>query len=256
MGVMKLDEKTRFSYEGKPVYHFSGTSTFSEYSVVHAVSVAKINQEAPLDKMSLLGCGVSTGWGAVWNTAKVHAGATAAVFGLGTVGLACIDGLKQVGAKQIIAVDINEDKFEQALKMGATHTFNPKKHDGPTAPAIVELSNGGVDYSFECVGNIHTMRQALECCHKGWGECVLIGVAPSGQEISTRPFQLITGRVWRGTAFGGWKSGRDVPKLVDRVMSGELDVEPYITHRLPFSEINRGFELLHSGEALRVVLSF
>lgn len=253
MGVMKLDEETRFKYNGEKVYHFSGTSTFSEYSVVHAVSVAKIDKAAPLDKMSLLGCGVSTGWGAVWNTANVQAGATAAVFGLGTVGLACIDGLKQVGAKQIIAVDINENKFEQAIKMGATHTFNPKKHDS-TVAGLVELSNGGVDFSFECIGNVVTMRQALECCHKGWGECVLIGVAPSGTEISTRPFQLITGRVWKGTAFGGWKSGKDVPKLVDRCMSGELNVDPYITHRLPFSEINKGFELLHSGEALRVVL--
>jgi len=212
-GIMKSDEKTRFStLEGEPIYHFMGTSTFSEYTVLHAVSVALIKPEAPLEKMCLLGCGVSTGWGAVFNTAKVEEGSTVAVFGLGAVGLAVIEAAVMAKASRIIAIDINEDKFEPAERWGATDCVNPVTHkDKKIQEVIVEMTGGGVDYSFECIGNVEVMRSALECCHKGWGESVIIGVAASGQEIATRPFQLVTGRVWRGTAFGGYKSRRDVP---------------------------------------------
>lgn len=222
-GVMKADNKPRFTYKGKPIYHFMGTSTFSEYTVVHEVSVAKVeNTDAPLDKICLLGCGVSTGWGAVWNTAKVHAGATAAVFGLGAVGLAVIEGLKVAGAKRIIGIDTNPGKFELAMGWGATDCLNPTDYEKPIQQVVVDTTDGGVDFSFECIGNVNVMRAALECAHKGWGESVIIGVAGAGKEISTRPFQLVTGRVWRGTAFGGFKSRSDVPKLVDRCMTGEL----------------------------------
>lgn len=208
---MKSDEKPRFTYvdpstgEKKPIFHFMGTSTFSQYTVMHEVAVAKIDAEAKLDEVCLLGCGVSTGWGSVWNVVDVHEGATAAVFGLGAVGLACIEALKIKGAKQIIAVDINESKFAAAKEWGATDVLNPKDFDKPIQEVIVEM-NGGVDFAFECIGNVQVMRAALECAHKGWGEAVMIGVAAAGQEISTRPFQLITGRVWRGSAFGMWKS--------------------------------------------------
>lgn len=257
-GVMKGDNKPRFTYKGEPIFHFMGTSTFSQYTVVHEVSVAKVAEEAPLDTISLLGCGVSTGWGAVWNTAKVEKGSTAAVFGLGAVGLAVIEGLKVAGASRIIGVDINETKFEAAKAWGATECVNPMKcgEGVKIQDAIVEMTDGGVDYSFECIGNVDVMRSALECCHKGWGESVVIGVAASGTEISTRPFQLVTGRVWRGTAFGGWKSRQQVPGLVDRVMKGELDCEKYITHRMGFADINKGFKLLHDGDCLRCVLFF
>jgi S-(hydroxymethyl)glutathione dehydrogenase/alcohol dehydrogenase len=255
---MRGDDKPRFTYKGEPIFHFMGTSTFSQYTVVHEVSVAKVSQEAPLDTVSLLGCGVSTGWGAVWNTAKVEKGSTAAVFGLGAVGLAVIEGLKVAGATRIIGVDLNESKFETAMAWGATDCVNPTKlAEGVTIQdEIVQLTDGGVDYSFECIGNVDVMRSALECCHKGWGESVVIGVAASGKEISTRPFQLVTGRVWRGTAFGGWKSRQQVPGLVDRVMKGELDCEKYITHRMAFDDINAGFKLLHDGDCLRCVLYF
>ena len=255
-GIMKNDSKPRFSLQdGTPIYHFMGTSTFSEYTVLHGVSVAKINPTAPLEKMCLLGCGVSTGWGAVWNTAKVEPGSTAAVFGLGAVGLAVIEGLVKAGASRIIAVDINPKKFELAKRWGATDCLNPKDHEESIQSIICGMTEWGVDYSFECVGNVHLMRSALECTHRGWGESIIIGVAASGQEIKTRPFNLVIGRVWRGTAFGGWKSRKDVPLLADRVTSGELKSEEYITHRLPFADINKAFELLHSGEALRVVLN-
>ncbi len=253
-GVMKSDDKPRFTYKGEPIFHFMGTSCFSEYTVLHEVSVAKINEKAALDEVCLLGCGVSTGYGAVFNTAKVHKGATSAVFGLGAVGLACIEALKSAGASRILAIDINESKFATAKEFGATECVNPKKYDKPIQEVIVELTDGGVDFSFECIGNVQVMRSALECCHKGWGESVIIGVAASGQEISTRPFQLVTGRVWRGTAFGGWKSRNDVPKLVDRVMAGEFDMKRYITHKMGFQQINEAFHLLHEGACLRCVL--
>lgn len=255
-GVMKADDKPRFTYKGKPIFHFMGTSTFSEYTVLHEVSCAKINPEAPLDKVCLLGCGVSTGWGAVWNTAKVEKGSTAAVFGLGAVGLAVIEGLKVAGASRIIGIDINEGKFEQAKSWGATECINPKKFDKPIQEIIVEMTEGGVDYSFECIGNVHIMRSALECCHKGWGESVVVGVAGAGQEIATRPFQLVTGRVWRGTAFGGFKSRTQVPGLVDRCMNGELSLDKYITHKLPFDKLNEAIHILHEGQCLRCVLYF
>jgi len=265
-GVMKGDNKSRFTYEGKPIYHFMGTSTFSEYTVVHGVSLAKIPKEAPMEKVCLLGCGVATGWGAVWNTCKVEKGSTAAVFGLGAVGLSVIEGLRVAGASRIIAVDINPDKFDIARKWGATDCINPKELEGGMGSItshIIEMTKtdapndpGGVDYSFECIGNTHVMRQAFECTHKGWGESCVIGVAASGQEMSTRPFNCVVGRVWRGTAFGGWKSGRDVPGLVDRCMKGELKLEDYITHTMKFDDINEAFDLLHKGECLRAVLTF
>ena len=225
------------------------------------VSVALVPKEAPLEKVNLLGCGISTGWGAVWNTANVQPGATAAVFGLGAVGLAVIEGLVLAGAKRIIAIDINAAKFDAAKAWGATDCVNPKDHgDKSIQSVIVEMTQtkedpiGGVDFSFECIGNVHVMRSALECCHKGWGESVVIGVAASGQEISTRPFQLVTGRVWRGTAFGGWKSRTQVPELCDRYMKGEVKLDQYITHQMPFADINKAFEMLHAGECLRCVL--
>ena len=255
-GVMSGDDKPRFTYKGKEIFHFMGCSTFSEYTVVHEVSVAKITKQAPLDKVCLLGCGVSTGWGAVWNTAKVEPGSTAAVFGIGAVGLAVIEGLKVAGATRIVAIDINESKFDKAREWGATDCINPTKYDKPIQEVIVDLTDGGVDYSFECIGNVQIMRAALECCHKGWGESVVIGVAAGGQELATRPFQLVTGRVWRGTAFGGWKSRQQVPGLVDKYLSGELTLDRYITHRLPFDKINEGFHLLHEGACLRCVLYF
>eukprot|EP00992_Anisonema_acinus_P006003 TRINITY_DN19636_c0_g1_i1.p1 TRINITY_DN19636_c0_g1~~TRINITY_DN19636_c0_g1_i1.p1 ORF type:complete len:379 (+),score=66.52 TRINITY_DN19636_c0_g1_i1:60-1196(+) len=255
-GVMKNDEKPRItSLDGKPIYHFMGTSSFSEYSVLHAVSVAKVSPAAPLEKICLLGCGVATGWGAVWNTARVHEGATAAVFGLGAVGLAVIEGLKVAKASRIIAIDTNPAKFDIAKTWGATECINPKDHDKPIQEVIVGMTGFGVDFSFECIGNVHVMRAALECTHRGWGESVVLGVAPAGTEISTRPFQLVTGRVWRGTAFGGWKSRQDVPKLVDRYMAGEVKLDPYITHTMTLDKINEAIELLHQGSCLRCVLT-
>jgi len=233
-----------------------GTSTFSEYTVVHEESVAKIDPEAPLDKACLLGCGVSTGWGAVWNTAKCEQGCTAAVFGVGAVGLAVIEGLKKAGASRIIAIDTNKEKFPLAREWGATDCVNPKKFGRSIQEVIVEMTSGGVDYAFECIGNVQVMRSALECCHKGWGECVIIGVAAAGEEISTRPFQLVTGRTWKGTAFGGWKSRRQVPDLVKLYMDDEVDLDRYVTHTMPFDRINDAFDLLHQGKCLRCVLYF
>jgi len=253
-GIMKSDSKSRISCEGKTIYHFMGTSTFAEYAVVHEVSIAKIAPSAPLDKVCLLGCGVATGLGAVLNTAKVESGSTAAIFGLGTVGLAVIDGLRLAGAKRIIGVDTNPDKFADAIKWGASECVNPKSHDKPIQQVLVEMTEGGVDYSFDCTGNVRVMRSALECCHKGWGESVIIGVAAGGQEISTRPFQLVTGRVWKGTAFGGYKSRVDVPVLVDRYLKGEFKVDEYITHHFKLDQINEAFNLLHSGKCLRAVV--
>lgn len=255
-GVMKADDKTRITYKGQPIFHFMGCSTFSEYAVVHEVSVAKVDHKAPLDKICLLGCGVSTGWGAVWNTAKVEFGSTAAVFGIGAVGLSVIEALKVSGCKRIIAVDINESKFAIAKEWGATDCVNPQAYKKPVQEVLVEMTEGGLDYTFECVGNVHVMRSALEACHKGWGESIIIGVAGAGQEIATRPFQLVTGRVWRGTAFGGWKSRLQVPGLVDRYTKGEVTLDRYITHKMKFDDINEAFHLLHDGACLRCVLYF
>jgi S-(hydroxymethyl)glutathione dehydrogenase/alcohol dehydrogenase len=255
-GVMQADNEPRFTIKetGQKIFHFMGTSTFSEYTVIHEVSCAKIRKDADLESACLLGCGVSTGLGAVWNTAKVEEGATAAVFGIGTVGLACVEGLVHAKAKRIIAVDIDPKKFELAKKWGATDCINPKDYDKPIQEVIVDMTDGGVDYSFECIGNVEVMRSALECCHKGWGESVVIGVAASGQMIQTRPFQLVTGRVWRGSAFGGFKSRVDVPMLVDKYMNNEIKLKDYITHQMKFEEINEAFDLLHQGKCLRAVL--
>jgi len=257
-GIMAGDGKSRFTYDGKPLYHFMGTSSFSEYGVLHKESLAKIRRDAPLEKMCLLGCGISTGWGAVWNTAKVERGATAAVFGLGAVGLSVVEGLVKAGASRIIAVDLLNSKLELAKKWGATDTVNPKElPEGKTIQSyIVEMTGFGVDYSFDCTGNTDVMRQALESASRGWGKSVVIGVAAAGKEISTRPFQLVTGRQWMGTAFGGWKSKPQVPMLVDLYMSGELKIDEYITHTMEFKQINEAFELLHKGECLRCVLKF
>lgn len=250
------DGTTRFSYNGDPIYHYMGTSTFSEYTVIPEISLAKINKEAPLEKVCLLGCGVTTGMGAVHNAADVKEGDTVAVFGLGAIGLAVIQGAVKAKARQIIAVDTNPDKFELAGEMGATDFVNPKDDKRPVQEVIVEMTNGGVDYSFECIGNVDVMRAALECCHKGWGESVIIGVAGQGKEISTRPFQLVTGRVWRGSAFGGVKGRSELPGMVEEAMRGEIALDPFITHRLPFEQINEAFDLLHKGESIRTVLSY
>lgn len=250
------DGTTRFSYNGEPVYHYMGTSTFSEYTVVSEISLVKIDPEAPLDKVCLFGCGVTTGIGAVHNTAKVEEGSTVAVFGLGAIGLAVIQGLVQAKAKRIIAVDLNEDKASLAKSMGATEFVNPADYDKPIQEVIVELTNGGVDYSFECIGNVEVMKAALECCHKGWGESIIIGVAGAGQEIHTRPFQLVTGRVWRGSAFGGVKGRSELPQMVEDYMEGSIDLDSFITHHLNFTEINEAFDLLHKGESIRTILTY
>ncbi|KXZ53336.1 hypothetical protein GPECTOR_7g1230 [Gonium pectorale] len=255
-GVMKSDGKPRFSVDGKPLFHFMGTSTFSEYTVVHEQSVAKVDPAAPLEKVCLLGCGVSTGWGAVFNTAKVKPGTSVAVFGLGAVGLAVIEAAKRAGASRIIGVDINPTKFAAAKEFGATECVNPKDHDKPIQQVIVEMTEWGCDYTFECIGNTSVMRAALECAHRGWGTSVVIGVAAAGQEISTRPFQLVTGRRWMGTAFGGYKSRVQVPDLVSEYMAGGTLLDKYITHTMKFDDINTAFELLHAGECLRCVLTF
>ncbi len=250
------DGTTRFSYNGEPVYHYMGTSTFSEYTVLPEVSVAKIPQEAPLDKVCLLGCGVTTGIGAVINTAKVEEGATVAIFGLGGIGLAAIIGAKMAKASRIIAIDINPAKFAIAEELGATDFVNPKDHDKPIQEVIVEMTDGGVDYSFECVGNVQLMRAALECAHKGWGESVIIGVAGAGQEISTRPFQLVTGRVWRGSAFGGVKGRTELPGYVEKAQNGEIPLDTFITHNMGLDEINQAFDLMHEGKSIRTVIHF
>jgi len=253
-GVMKSDGKSRFSYNGKTIYHYMGTSTFSEYTVVHEVNVAKITESASLEKVCLLGCGIATGIGAVCNTAKVEEGATAAVFGMGTVGLAVVDGLKLANASKIIGVDLQLDRLKLAKEWGCTQCINPKDHEEPIQNVIVKETDGGVDYSFDCTGNVDVMRAALECCHKGWGESIIIGVAGAGKEISTRPFQLVTGRVWRGCAFGGFRSRIDVPVLAERYLNGEFKVDEYITGMLPLEDINKAFDLLHQGKGLRTVI--
>ncbi|MBK8102969.1 MAG: S-(hydroxymethyl)glutathione dehydrogenase/class III alcohol dehydrogenase [Cellvibrionales bacterium] len=250
------DGTTRFSKDGKPIYHYMGTSTFSEYTVLPEIAVAKINKTAPLDKVCLLGCGITTGIGAVLNTAKAEAGSTVAVFGLGGIGLSVIQGAVMAKAARIIAVDINESKFEMAKMLGATDCVNPKNYDKPIQEVIVDLTDGGVDYSFECVGNVNLMRSALECCHKGWGESVIIGVAGAGQEIATRPFQLVTGRVWRGSAFGGVKGRTQLPDYVERYMKGEIKIDEMVTYTMPLDEINKAFDLMHDGKAIRSVVIY
>nr|WP_067298352.1 S-(hydroxymethyl)glutathione dehydrogenase/class III alcohol dehydrogenase [Marinobacterium profundum] len=250
------DGTSRFSLNGKTIFHYMGTSTFSEYTVVPEIAVAKINKAAPLDKVCLLGCGVTTGIGAVLNTAKVEPGATVAIFGLGGIGLSAIQGAVMAKAGRIIAIDINEDKFEMARLLGATDFINPKKYDAPIQDVIVDLTDGGVDYSFECIGNVNLMRAALECCHKGWGESVIVGVAGAGQEISTRPFQLVTGRVWRGTAFGGVKGRSQLPGYVDQYMSGDIKLDDFVTHTMGLEDINKAFDLMHEGKSIRSVVLF
>ncbi|MDQ6979885.1 MAG: S-(hydroxymethyl)glutathione dehydrogenase/class III alcohol dehydrogenase [Ghiorsea sp.] len=250
------DGTSRLSKDGKPIFHYMGTSTFAEYAVIAEISLAKINPEADLGKVCLLGCGVTTGIGAVLNTAKVEAGATVAVFGLGGIGLSCIQGAKMANAGRIIAIDLNEDKFDMAKKFGATDFINPKDVEGSLQDYIVNLTNGGVDYSFECVGNTDLMRTALECCHKGWGESVVIGVAASGAEISTRPFQLVTGRVWRGSAFGGVKGRTELPGYVDKYMSGDINLDDLVTFNMPLEDINKAFDYMHEGKSIRTVIDF
>lgn len=250
------DGTSRFSIDGQPIYHYMGCSTFSEYTVLPEISLAKVNQEAPLEEICLLGCGVTTGMGAVMNTAKVEAGATVAIFGLGGIGLSAIIGAKMANAERIIAIDINERKFALAKQLGATDCINPKDYDQPIQEVIIELTDGGVDYSFECVGNVQLMRSALECCHKGWGESVIIGVAGAGQEIATRPFQLVTGRVWKGTAFGGVKGRSELPEYVERYMEGEFKLDDFITHTMSLDEINTSFDLMHEGKSIRSVIHF
>jgi len=250
------DGTTRFYKNGEPIYHYMGCSTFSEYTVLPEISLAKVNKKAPLEEVCLLGCGVTTGMGAVMNTAKVEEGATVAIFGLGGIGLSAVIGATMAKASRIIAIDINESKFELARKLGATDCINPKAYDKPIQEVIVELTDGGVDYSFECIGNVDVMRSALECCHKGWGESVIIGVAGAGQEISTRPFQLVTGRVWRGTAFGGVKGRSELPDYVERYLNGEFKLDDFITHTMALEDINDSFDLLHQGKSIRSVIHF
>ena len=250
------DGSTRFSKDGKDIFHYMGCSTFSEYTVLPEISLAKINPQAPLDKVCLLGCGITTGMGSVTNVAKVKPGDTVAIFGLGGVGLAAIIAADHARAKRIFAVDINADKFELAKKLGATDCINPKDHDRPIQDVIIDLSDGGVDYSFECIGNVNVMRSALECCHKGWGESIIIGVAGAGEEIATRPFQLVTGRVWRGAAFGGVKGRTELPGYVERYLQGDFDINDFITHKMPLDEINQAFDLMHEGKSIRSIICF
>lgn len=251
------DGTSRFSCKGQPVYHYMGTSTFSEYTVVPEISVAKIDPQAPLDRVCLLGCGVSTGYGAALNTADVQKGDTVAIFGLGSVGLAVAVGAKARGASRIIGVDINEEKFELARDFGVTEFLNPSKTDRPTQDVLVEMTGGGLDHTFECIGNVEVMRAALESAHRGWGKCIVIGVAAAGKEVKARPFLLITGRTWTGSAFGGWKSRQSVPKLVAEYMRGDLPVDKFLTHRRKGVEtLNEVFELLLSGKSLRCVVEY
>jgi S-(hydroxymethyl)glutathione dehydrogenase/alcohol dehydrogenase len=250
------DGTTRFSKNGVPIYHYMGTSTFSEYTVIPEISLAKISKEAPLEKVCLLGCGVTTGMGAVSNTAKVKAGDTVAVFGLGGIGLAVIIGAVKARAERIIAIDINSEKFEIAKQLGATDVVNPKDYSRPIQEVIIEMTGGGVDFSFECIGDVKVMRSALECCHKGWGESVIIGVAGAGEEICTRPFQLVTGRVWRGSAFGGVKGRTELPGYVQRYLDGEFELDTFITHTMGLEQINQAFDLMHAGKSIRTVIHF
>jgi S-(hydroxymethyl)glutathione dehydrogenase/alcohol dehydrogenase len=254
-GVMP-DGSSRFSHRGRSIHHYMGTSTFSEHTVLPEIAVARISPKAPLDKVCLMACGITTGLGAVLNTAKVRPGSSVAVFGLGGVGLSAVQGAVLARADRILAIDINESKFDFARRLGATDCINPRAHDRPIQEVIVEMTSGGVDYSFECVGDVKLMRAALECCHKGWGESIIIGVAGAGQEISTRPFQLVTGRAWRGSAFGGVKGRSELPGLVERYLGGEIKVDELCTHTLPLARINDAFELMHEGRSIRSVVSF
>jgi S-(hydroxymethyl)glutathione dehydrogenase/alcohol dehydrogenase len=254
-GVMP-DGTSRFSIGGEKIHHYMGCSTFSNHTVLPEIALAKIREDAPFEKVCYIGCGVTTGIGAVINTAKVEPGANVVVFGLGGIGLNVIQGARMAGADRIVGVDINPGRKALAERFGMTHFVNPKEVEGDLVPYLVALTDGGADYSFECVGNVDLMRQALECCHRGWGVSVIIGVAGSGQEIRTRPFQLVTGRVWKGTAFGGARGRTDVPKIVDWYMRGKIEIDPLITHVLPVGDINRAFDLMHSGESIRSVVTF
>ncbi|OIP69579.1 MAG: S-(hydroxymethyl)glutathione dehydrogenase/class III alcohol dehydrogenase [Oscillatoriales cyanobacterium CG2_30_40_61] len=250
------DGSSRFSKNGRMIYHYMGTSTFANYTVLPEISLAKIREDAPFEKVCYIGCGVTTGIGAVINTAKVEPGSNVVVFGLGGIGLNVIQGAKMVGANKIIGVDLNTNKKAIAEKFGMTHFVNPQEIQGDLVSYLVELTDGGADYSFECIGNVKVMRQALECCHKGWGVSVIIGVAGAGEEISTRPFQLVTGRVWKGTAFGGAKSRTDVPKIVDWYRDGKINIDDLITHVMPIEKINEAFDLMQKGESIRTVVTF
>ncbi|MGE4280917.1 MAG: S-(hydroxymethyl)glutathione dehydrogenase/class III alcohol dehydrogenase [Magnetospirillum sp.] len=250
------DGTTRFTARGKQIFHYMGTSTFSEYTVLPEIALAKVNKEAPLEKICLLGCGVTTGMGAVLKTAKVEPGATVAIFGLGGIGLSAIIGAVMAKASRIIGIDINPDKFDIARKLGATECVNPKDFDRPIQEVLVDMTDGGVDYSFECIGNVNVMRSALECCHKGWGESVIIGVAGAGQEISTRPFQLVTGRVWRGSAFGGVRGRSELPEIVEQYMRGDFELDTFITHTMGLDDINKAFDLMHEGKSIRSVILY
>ncbi len=254
-GVMP-DGSSRFSLGGEPLHHYMGTSTFANYTVLPEISLAKVREDAPFDKICYIGCGVTTGIGAVVNTAKVQAGDNVIVFGLGGIGLNVIQGARLAGANMIVGIDVNPKKRALAERFGMTHFVNPAEVEGDLVPYLVHLTEGGADHSFECIGNVHTMRQALECCHKGWGESTIIGVAGAGQEISTRPFQLVTGRVWRGSAFGGAKGRTEVPNIVDWYMEGKIEIDPMITHTLPIESINDAFHLMHEGESIRSVITF
>jgi S-(hydroxymethyl)glutathione dehydrogenase / alcohol dehydrogenase len=254
-GVMP-DGSSRFSIGKDRVFHYMGTSTFANHTVLPEIALAKIRKDAPFDKVCYIGCGVTTGIGAVINTAKVEPGSNCVVFGLGGIGLNVIQGLRLAGANLIVGVDLNDGKKALAEQFGMTHFVNPSEVEGDLVPYLVNLTKGGADYSFECIGNTDVMRQALECCHKGWGESIIIGVAGAGKEIATRPFQLVTGRVWRGTAFGGAKGRTDVPKIVDWYMDGKINIDDLITHKLPLDDINQAFDLMHSGESIRTVIEF
>src|ERR1700742_4667514 len=254
-GVMP-DGTSRFSFKGKPVLHYMGCSTFANHTVLPEIALAKIRPDAPFDKVCYIGCGVTTGIGAVIFTAKVEAGTNVVVFGLGGIGLNVVQGAKLVGADMIVGVDTNPAREKLARQFGMTHFVNPKDVKGDLVAHLVELTKGGADYSFECIGNTQVMRQALECCHRGWGESIIIGVAASGQEISTRPFQLVTGRVWKGSAFGGARGRTDVPKIVDWYMNGKIEIDPMITHVLKLEEINKGFDLMHEGKSIRSVVLY
>jgi S-(hydroxymethyl)glutathione dehydrogenase/alcohol dehydrogenase len=254
-GVMP-DGSSRFSLRGEPIYHYMGTSTFSEYTVLPEISVARIAPGAPLERVCLLGCGITTGIGAVRKTAQVEPGASVAVFGLGGIGLSVIQGAKLAGAGRIIGVDLNPAKFELARRFGATDLVDPSEHEQSIVEVIVAMTDGGVDYSFECIGNVGVMRQALECCHKGWGVATVIGVAGAGEEIATRPFQLVTGRTWQGSAFGGVKGRSELPGMVEQYLHGDIEIDPYVTHTMPLEDINRAFELMQAGESIRSVILF
>ena len=250
------DGTSRFSKNGKPILHYMGTSTFSEYTVLPEIALAKIDPAAPLEKVCLLGCGITTGIGAVLNTAKVTPGSSVAVFGLGGIGMSVIQGAVMAKAGRILAIDTNPEKFVMARQLGATDCVNPRDYDRPIQEVVVELTDGGVDYSFECIGNVNVMRSALECCHKGWGESIIIGVAGAGQEISTRPFQLVTGRVWRGSAFGGVKGRSQLPGYVDRYLRGEIKIDEFVSAELPLEQINQAFNLMHEGKVIRSVIRY